>query len=93
MFDGYLNFASQNTFACGPIRINSAWHMHKDMFSLLVVSKLNENYFSSRNIDLYKWWVFKAVQCNLQNITSTKNRDSVLDITCKTNYEMLLNVS
>ena len=33
------------------------------MLSLLVVSKLNENYFSSRNLDLYKWCVFKAIQC------------------------------
>ena len=33
------------------------------MFSLLVLSKFSEDYFSSRNLDLYKWWVFKAVQC------------------------------
>ena len=28
-----------------------------------MVSELNENYFSSRKLDLYKWCVFKAVQC------------------------------
>ena len=45
VFGGYHCFASDTTVACSPTRTVFAWVIHKQMFSLSIVSKLNSYYF------------------------------------------------
>ena len=52
VFGGYHNFASENTFACGPNHFCMSYT--QKMLSLSIVSKLNTIMFSLRILDFCK---------------------------------------